>query len=132
MRRLCDLMEPHTDLTVMVPGTRTNREAAQRPGAPRRTIPLGLEPARSLPGKALNRASLRGDGYWRLRRDPGMPYLPLLVGLARSREARELIRTAEVIDLQWSDSIRLVHLLRRLNPTARLVGTFHDVMSQSF
>jgi glycosyltransferase involved in cell wall biosynthesis len=26
----------------------------------------------------------------------------------------------------------LVHLLRRLNPRARIVGTFHDVMSQSF
>ena len=132
MRHLCDLMEPHADLTVIVPGTRTNREAAERPGAPRRTLPLGLEPARSLPGKVLNRASLRGDGHWRLFWDPGMPYLPLLVGLARSREARDLIRTADVIDLQWSDSIRLVHLVRRLNPSARFVGTFHDVMSQSF
>lgn len=131
MRHLCEVMEPLVDLTVMVPGTRTNREGAERPGAPRRTIPLGLEPARSLGGRALNRASLLGDGYWRTW-DPGLPYLPLLVGLARSREARELIRQADVIDLQWSDSIRLVHLLRRLNPRARLVGTFHDVMSQSF
>ena len=39
---------------------------------------------------------------------------------------------ADVIDLQYSESIRLVRLLRRLNPSARITGTFHDVMSQSF
>ena len=42
------------------------------------------------------------------------------------------MREADVIDLQYSESIRLVRLLRRLNPTARITGTFHDVMSQSF
>ena len=61
-----------------------------------------------------------------------MPYLPIIVGLLRSPEARRAVREADVIDLQWSDSIRLVHLLRRLNRRARIVGTFHDVMSQSF
>lgn len=131
MKALCDAMSPLVDLTVIVPGTRTNREAAARPGAPDGIIALGLEPASNLVGKAANRVSLNLDTRWR-RRDPGLPYLPLLVGLARSREARAAIREADVIDLQWSDSIRLVHLLRRLNPRARIVGTFHDVMSQSF
>ena len=131
MRALSDLMAPLTDITVLVPGSRANREAAHRPGAPQKVIPLGLEPASSLLGKVANRASLRADARWR-RRDPGMPYLPLLVGLARSPEARRAVREADVIDLQWSDSIRLVHLLRRLNPRAKIVGTFHDVMSQSF
>ena len=131
MKALCDSLAPLVDLTVIVPGTRSNREAAARPGAPERVVPLGLEPASSLPAKAANWASLNAD--MRLRRfDPGMPYLPLLADLLRSREARAVIREADVIDLQWSDSIRLVHLLRRLNPRARIVGTFHDVMSQSF
>ena len=93
-----------------------NREAAQRTGAPDRVIPLGLERATSLLGRAANRISLNLDTRLRARWDPGMPYLPLLVGLARSREARAAIRDADVIDLQWSDSIRLVHALRRLNP----------------
>ena len=131
MLALNELMSPLVDMTVLVPGSRLNREAACRPGAPQAVIPLGLEPASSLLGKAANRVSLRADGRLR-RRDPGMPYLPLLVGLARSGEARKALREADVIDLQWSDSIRLAHLLRRINPRARLVGTFHDVMSQSF
>lgn len=131
MKALCDSMEPLVDLTVIVPGTRSNRDAAARPGAPLRVVPLGLEPSSSLPGKAANRLSVNLDRRWR-HRDPGMPYLPLLADLVRSREARTAIRAADVIDLQWSDSVRLVHLLRRLNPRARIVGTFHDVMSQSF
>lgn len=131
MLALTDLMAPLTDLTVLVPGSRTNRDAATRPGAPQRVIPLGLELAPSLAGRIANRVSLKADERLR-RRDPGMPYLPLLVGTVRSAEARRAIRTADVVDLQWSDSIRLVHLVRRLNPRARIVGTFHDVMSQSF
>ncbi|RYB92375.1 glycosyltransferase [Nocardioides glacieisoli] len=131
MKALSDLMSPLVDLTVMVPGSRGNREAAEKPGAPERTIPLGLEAGRNLLERAANRASLILDARLR-RRDPGLPYLPLLVGLAGSAEARRLVREADVIDLQWSDSIRLVHLLRRMNPRARIVGTFHDVMSQSF
>ena len=131
MKALCDAMEPLVDLTVVVPGMRSNRDAAARPGAPRRVVPLGLEPSSSLPGRAANWLSVNVDMRWR-HRDPGMPYLPLLADLVRSREARAAIRAADVIDLQWSDSIRLVHLLRRLNPRARIVGTFHDVMSQSF
>ncbi len=131
MKALCDAMQPVVDLTVLVPGNRINTEAATRAGSPLRVLPLGLEPAASLFGRVTNRVSLNLDMRLR-RRDPGMPYLPLLVGLARSREARRALRAADVIDLQWSDSIRLVRLLRWLNPKARIVGTFHDVMSQSF
>lgn len=131
MKALCDAMAPTVDLTVIVPGNRLNREAATRPGAPPRTVPLGLGPATSLWAKGLNRAALNADMRTR-RLDPGMPYLPLLADLVRSSEARELVREADVIDLQWSDSVRLVHVLRRINPRARFVGTFHDVMSQSF
>ena len=98
---------------------------------PRRLILLGHEPRRGPVGKALNRLSIHFDGRWR-RRDPGLPSLDFLLGLARSREARDAIRSADVIDLQYSESIRLVRLLRRLNPGARITGTFHDVMSQSF
>lgn len=120
-----------SSVTFMVPGTRSNRDAARLAGAPQHVIPLGLEPERRLVWKAMNRLALVLDRHWR-KVDPGMPYLPLFVGLLRSPQAREEIRRADVIDLQWSDSIRLVHLLRRLNPRARIVGTFHDVMSQSF
>lgn len=131
LKALSDALSPLVDLTVVVPGNRLNREAATRSGAPQRVVPLGLTPSPSVIGKAVNRLSLDADV--RLRRlDPGMPYLPMIAEILRSRAARSLIRDADVLDLQWSDSVRLVHLLRRLNPRARIVGTFHDVMSQSF
>ncbi len=132
MKTLCDVMAPEVDLTVMVPGNRVNREAATRPGAPQAVVPLGLQPASTPWCKAANRISLNLDTRLRARWDPGMPYLPLIVGLLSSRAARKAVRDADVIDLQWSDSIRLVRLLRRMNPRARIVGTFHDVMSQSY
>lgn len=125
------LLEAETDLTVLSPGSRTNREAATRPGAPAGLVLLGLEPERSLPGRVLNRLSLRGDMLVR-RLDPGAPYLPFLTSLLTSPSARAAVRTADVIDLQWSESVRLARVMRRLNPRARIVGTFHDVQSQLF
>ena len=125
------LLEAETELTMLTVGNRLNHEAATKPGVPQRLLLLGHEAGRSPLGKALNRMSVHLDGRWR-RRDPGLPSLDFLLGLARSREAREAIRSADVIDLQYSESIRLVRLLRRLNPRARITGTFHDVMSQSF
>ncbi|AOG28169.1 glycosyltransferase family 4 protein [Cutibacterium avidum] len=49
-----------------------------------------------------------------------------------SGEGRNLVSQADVIDLEWLEFIRLAPLLKRVNPHARVVGTFHDVMSQLF
>ena len=125
------LLDAETELTMLTVGNRLNHEATTKPGVPSRLLMLGHEARRSPIGKALNRVSVNIDGRWR-RRDPGLPSLDFLLGLTRSREARAAIREADVIDLQYSESIRLVRLLRRLNPHARITGTFHDVMSQSF
>lgn len=129
LRLLCAELERQGHLRVLVPGTRTNREAARKPGVPAGLLLVGLEPGRGRLRGALNRLALNADTLLRTV-DPGLPYLPLVVGLLSSPEAREAVRSADVIDLQWSDSIRLVRLLRRLNPTARISGTFHDVVSQ--
>ena len=126
------LLDDETDLTMLTVGNRLNQEAATRPGVPRRLLLLGHEGDRRLLGKALNRVVVRLDSRLRFGRDPGLPFLPFVLGLARSRQARDAIRAADVIDLQYSESIRLVRLLRRMNPDARITGTFHDVMSQSF
>lgn len=128
---LQQLLDDETDLTMLTVGNRLNHAAATRSGVPQRLLLLGHEARRGPFGKALNRASIHLDARWR-RRDPGLPSLDFLLGLARSRVARDAIRSADVIDLQYSESIRLVRLLRRLNPRARITGTFHDVMSQSF
>ena len=126
------LLDDETDLTMLTVGNRLNHEAATKPGTPRRLLLLGHEPRRGPVGKFLNRAVIQVDGHWRRRRDPGLPFLPFILGLARSDQARAAVREADVIDLQYSESVRLVWLLRRLNPSARITGTFHDVMSQSF
>ena len=63
---------------------------------------------------------------------PGSANLAFAHGLIRRGPARDAIEQADVIDLQWSESIRLVKLARRLNPRARVVGTFHDVQSQLY
>ncbi|MBS2936456.1 glycosyltransferase family 4 protein [Nocardioides sp. J2M5] len=126
------LLDAETDLTMLTVGNRLNREVVTKPGVPRRTLLLGHETGLGLVGRGLNRLAVLVEGAWRHRRDPGMPFVAFVLGLARSREARRALREADVIDLQYSESIRLVRLLRRLNPRARITGTFHDVMSQSF
>ncbi|NYE35779.1 glycosyltransferase involved in cell wall biosynthesis [Nocardioides cavernae] len=126
------LLERETELTMLTVGNRLNHESANKPGVPGRLLLLGHEQGLGLAGKVQNRLAMTVEGAWRHRRDPGMPFVPFIVGLLRSREARAAVREADVIDLQYSESIRLVRLLRRLNPTARITGTFHDVMSQSF
>ncbi|MCW2738254.1 glycosyltransferase [Nocardioides sp.] len=126
------LLDAETELTMLTVGNRLNHEASTKPGVPRRLLLLGHEAGLGVAGRALNRATVILDSRLRLGRDPGLPFLPFVLGLMRSREAREAIRGADVIDLQYSESIRLVRLLRRLNPDARITGTFHDVMSQSF
>lgn len=52
--------------------------------------------------------------------------------LLRNPAVRAEIRSADVIDLQWQEQGTLIPLLRALNPTARIVCTFHDVLSQRF
>ena len=126
------LLEAETDLTMLTVGNRLNHASATRPGVPRRLLLLGHEAGLGLTGRAMNRLAVLVENGWRHRRDPGMPSIPFVLGLLRSAEARSAVREADVIDLQYSESIRLVRLLRRLNPTARITGTFHDVMSQSF
>ena len=132
LRDVYRLLEQESELTVISPGRRSNREAARLPGAPAgRHLLLGLEPGRGRLLGLLNRVAINLDGRLRSH-DPGMPYLPFVIGLFTSREALAAIREADVIDLQWSESVRLVHVLRALNHRARIVGTFHDVMSQGF
>lgn len=65
------------------------------------------------------------------RLDPAAPPLRWLPWLM-SGEGRNLVSQADVIDLEWLEFIRLAPLLKRVNPHARVVGTFHDVMSQLF
>ncbi|WP_133176442.1 glycosyltransferase [Nocardioides currus] len=126
------LLDEETDLTMLSVGNNLNRGVLGEAGVPRRLLLLGHEAGRGPLGRVLNRLAVLADTTWRHRRDPGMASAAFVLGLLRSPEARAAVREADVIDLQYSESIRLVRLLRRLNPRARITGTFHDVMSQSF
>ncbi|MFX0537508.1 glycosyltransferase [Ornithinimicrobium sp. Y1847] len=66
------------------------------------------------------------------RLDPGMPSWSLLHSLLRDRHIKAALMGADVIDLQWQDTIRLSRLVRCLAPAAWMVGTFHDVQTQKF
>ena len=114
---------------LLAPDTPSNRAAAGRPGCPAHVL-VGPPSGDGVPVKAARRAMVVADARGR-RLDPGLPNVALAAGLGRAR-VRSLLAGAEVIDLQWSESIRLAGLARRLAPRARLVGTFHDVQSQLF
>lgn len=127
---LCQVLEREADLTFLAPYTRVNAAAVASPGTPRNVVLVGA-PGRRLPARILNRLALVADR--RLRpHDPGAPYLPFVMGILRDPGVRRAIREADVLDLQWLDSVRVLPILRLLNRQARAVGTFHDVQSQSF
>ena len=120
-----------SSVTVVAAATPASRDAATRcrgPGGPRpRRRGGGPHPA--LPG---DRPARRvGERWWR-RVDPGLPPLALVADLLTGGPAARAVREADVVDLQWSEQVRLAGLVRRLAPHARVVGTFHDVQSQLF
>jgi len=118
-------------LTVVVPSTPLNRAAVGRPGVPPGSLVVGGERASTLVGRAAARVRTNVDHSWRVY-DPGLRSLALATALSRPGPAREAVERADVVDLQWSESVRLATLVRRINPGARVLGTFHDVQSQLF
>ena len=64
------------------------------------------------------------------RWDRSLPAVPFAVDLLMNRKILRLLRSADVIDLQWEEYGRMAGLLRRLAPRATLLCTFHDVNSQ--
>lgn len=132
MRSLVGAARELGELTLLAPDTPANRLAISKPGAPRQsTSLLGLKPGGGLLERVSNRAVTVTEQ--RLRAiDPGLAPRSFAVALLRDAAALDVVRRASVIDLQWAEMIRLVPLFRRINPKARVVGTFHDVQSQLF
>jgi glycosyltransferase involved in cell wall biosynthesis len=60
----------------------------------------------------------------------GLPPFTVARALLGKTPERHAVAEADIVDLQYSESIRLARLIRRINPSARIVGTFHDVQSQ--
>lgn len=59
-----------------------------------------------------------------------MPSLGILQVLNSDPQARRLLAQASIIDLQWSSIAALAPALARINPSAQLLATFHDVNQQ--
>jgi glycosyltransferase involved in cell wall biosynthesis len=131
LSELVSYAQPRTDFIIMAPGNRVNRGALQQKDAPANVLLVGGTKGHSLLTRAEGFLAANAESYLR-RWDPGMPNVPLWSGLFTDHVARDILRSADVIDLQWTSSIRLVATLRRLNPQATFVGTFHDVQSQLF
>lgn len=71
--------------------------------------------------------------YYRLVKiDTGAIPLPMAFSLVLDPKIRSVVRAADIVDLQWAEYVRLAGLVRILNPHARIIGTFHDVLSQRF
>lgn len=104
-----------------------NDAALVAPGHPRRMVVTSLGSSR-FPLARLRRRIIRSmrDRIWAL--DPTAPDVSQLpVGLNRSLG---ILRSADVIDLEWPEYGHLARQCRSLNPNARIVCTLHDVLSQ--
>jgi glycosyltransferase involved in cell wall biosynthesis len=123
------ILAEETELTLLTPNTPTNREASRLSGTPPHLV-VG-ERADNLRGRAWARVLDVVDRR-RRRLDHGASSLPFAAALSRSGPARDALRAADVVSLEWSESIRLAGVVRRINPRARVLGTFHDVQSQLF
>ncbi len=131
LARLLDHLRAHGPVTVVGASTPASRDAAGRPGAPPDLLLVGGAPGRTARDRVLGRLVALGERWWRPV-DPGMPPLALVADLLTGGPAARAVRDADVVDLQWSEQARLVRLVRRLAPDARVVATFHDVQSQLF
>jgi glycosyltransferase involved in cell wall biosynthesis len=129
--RLLEHLGAGGPVTVVAASTPASRDAAGRPGAPPDLVLVGGAPGRTPRDRVLGRLVALGERWWRPV-DPGMPPLALVADLLTGGPAARAVREADVVDLQWSEQARLVRLVRRLAPQARVVATFHDVQSQLF
>ena len=62
--------------------------------------------------------------------DLALPPLEFVWSLISPGPMRSAVREADVIDLQWSEFVSLAPLVRRINPQAVIVGTYHDALTQ--
>lgn len=125
--RLTEALEKSASLIVASRPTPSNEKAPKEPDdLP--THPVIARP--TTPITRLLHALARRLQNVIYRFDPTCPDLSFLVALLVDQEIRGLVRTADVIDLQWAEYGRFWPVLRLLNRHARLIGTFHDVVFQ--
>lgn len=123
------LLASNSRLTVISPDSPSNREASTHSGVPDCLLLSEVPRAKTLTNRATNRALDLADRAVRGTLI-GVPSYPIVRALLQDSPERSAVAAADAIDLQWSEAIRLAPLVRRINPRALLIGTFHDVQSQ--
>ncbi len=123
------LAAANASVTVIAPDSPSNRLAAAAPGSPERTLLTAYPMVASPQRRAVEAAMFRLDCALRLRLI-GLPSYFICRALLSDSPERRAVQQADVVDLQWSEAIRLAPIIRRLNARTRIVGTFHDVKSQ--
>lgn len=129
--QLARAWESFADVTWLVPDNMENTAALTRAGRPSDVHLVGRTGARGPVPRALSWAAYQAQVRVTLG-GPTRPPVTMAARLVASRELRQAVRSADVVDLQWLEYIRLHRLVRVLNPRARVVGTFHDSTAQAF
>lgn len=125
-----ELLDAGAAVVLLVPSEPSHRRDLLRilPGV------LGVDPEQGLEGGRLTTLVIRASARLNhlIRRTPlERIHAPFVLSLLLRPQVRALIRGADVIDLQWFEVIPLAPLLRLLaRRDVRIIGTFHDVMSQ--
>lgn len=120
-RRLADLLAADHHLTLIAPVTWKNDVAvAKLAGTGPELVLIDVPP--------------QPRHWWdRARRlVPALRAVGFLGEVHRDPRAVEALAAADVIDLQWFEQAVAARSLRRRWPEARLVATFHDVVSQGY
>lgn len=128
---LAATLTDHSDLIILAQDGPANRAAAEVSNVPARFALLG---------KSRDSTGLERWGYrlaYRLEPiiralDPSSAFVPMVYDLVHIEALRTLVTTADVIDLQWSEYAKIAPLMRRMTPDARIISTFHDVLSQKY
>ncbi|WP_353082592.1 glycosyltransferase [Tessaracoccus lapidicaptus] len=129
LRRLRDALAPSTRLTWLVQDRPSVRHAFRQPGVVEDTLLLADQSSKDRWLRWTYSLADRIEAQAR-RIDPQPAPLGALIDLLTRPSVRRAIRSADVLDFQWSAWTRLAPMARWLNPDARRVMTFHDVMSQ--
>lgn len=129
LRRLHDALAGSAAVTWLVQDRPSVRHAFRQPGVVPGVVLLGDHLAHSPVRRRLYRWCDTAETLLR-RIDPDPPPLAAFVDLLTNPAARRAVRSASVLDFQWAAWTKLAPVARLINPQARVMFTFHDVVSQ--
>lgn len=129
LRRLQDALAPTARVTWLVQDRPSVRHAFRQPDVVDDVLLLADQNSQRRWSRWSYLLADRIEAQAR-RIDPQPVPLGALIDLLMRRDVRRVIRSADVLDFQWSAWTRLAPAARLLNPDAKRVMTFHDVMSQ--